>query len=160
LGKVVDWIKSHVFYAVTSDFMHEVAAGFLHVGRGYGCIDNRQTPLCLSCRVTRESVFHIMVECPAFEHIRRWASTAVEAVTTYRLRGRPLARLLAFGYDTTTLQHYAVGAIREAVMEAIRRTRTFCDTLVLGCHRMYVWLVQLYVVFAVQIPILLPGHLK
>ena len=54
---------------------------------------------------------------------RCWASTAVEATTTYRLHGRPLASLLAFGYDTTTLQHYAVGAIREAVMDAIRRTR-------------------------------------
>jgi hypothetical protein len=123
LGKVVDWIKTHVFDVDTSDFMHETAIGMLHVGVGYGCRAHRESRMCKSCWQERESIYHMMVECDAYAHLRQWATAAVRAVTGYTLEGKPLASLLVFGYDPDMLHHYTVGAIREVAMEAFRRAR-------------------------------------
>ena len=119
----MDWIKTHVFDVITSDFMHETAIGILHVGKGYGCRAHRESRMCKSCWREHESIYHMMLDCDAYAHLRQWASNAVRAVTGYTLEGKPLASLLVFGYDTDMLHHYTVGAIREVAMEAFRRAR-------------------------------------
>jgi hypothetical protein len=126
LGKVLHCIKTRIFKTETADFMHAVAIGALHVGKGYGNTkDDRDEDVCLSCRQCTETLLHVFM-CSQYRPIRRWTTKAVQALTGLKLIGKDLASYMAFGYSTNLLYQRGAVAVREVAMEALRCVRNAC----------------------------------